>query len=147
MPLSRVEELVADIRAGKMVILMDDEDRENEGDLVIAATHVRPEDINFMITHARGLVCLTLSRERCKQLNLPLMVGQNGAQHGTNFTLSIEAAEGITTGISAAERAHTIRCCGSTCQTNRYCTTGPYFPTHGTARWCITPCRSYRSRL
>ena len=91
MPLSRVEELVADIRAGKMVILMDDEDRENEGDLVIAATHVRPEDINFMITHARGLVCLTLSRERCKQLNLPLMVDQNGAQHGTNFTLSIEA--------------------------------------------------------
>lgn len=109
MPLSRVEELVADIRAGKMVILMDDEDRENEGDLVIAATHVRPEDINFMITHARGLVCLTLSRERCKQLNLPLMVDQSGAQHGTNFTLSIEAAEGITTGISAAERAHTIQ--------------------------------------
>src|SRR5690606_41013960 len=74
MPLNTVEELVADIRAGKMVILMDDEDRENEGDLVIAATHVRPEDINFMITHARGLVCLTLSKERCQQLNLPLMV-------------------------------------------------------------------------
>ena len=73
MPLNTVEELVADIRAGKMVILMDDEDRENEGDLVIAATHVRAEDINFMITHARGLVCLTLSRDRCKQLNLPLM--------------------------------------------------------------------------
>ncbi len=109
MPLSHVEELVADIRAGKMVILMDDEDRENEGDLVIAATHVRAEDINFMITHARGLVCLTLSRERCQQLNLPLMVDSNGAQHGTNFTLSIEAADGITTGISAAERAHTIR--------------------------------------
>ncbi len=109
MSLNTVEELVADIRAGKMVILMDDEDRENEGDLVIAATHVRPEDINFMITHARGLVCLTLSKERCQQLNLPLMVDQNGAQHGTNFTLSIEAADGITTGISAAERAHTIR--------------------------------------
>ena len=109
MPLNTVEELVADIRAGKMVILMDDEDRENEGDLVIAATHVRPEDINFMITHARGLVCLTLSKERCQQLNLPLMVDANGAQHGTNFTLSIEAAEGITTGISAAERAHTIQ--------------------------------------
>ncbi|AUX85708.1 bifunctional 3,4-dihydroxy-2-butanone-4-phosphate synthase/GTP cyclohydrolase II [Acinetobacter tandoii] len=109
MPLNTVEELVADIRAGKMVILMDDEDRENEGDLVIAATHVRPEDINFMITHARGLVCLTLSRERCQQLNLPLMVDANGAQHATNFTLSIEAAEGITTGISAAERAHTIQ--------------------------------------
>ena len=109
MPLNTVEELVADIRAGKMVILMDDEDRENEGDLVIAATHIRPEDINFMITHARGLVCLTLSKERCQQLNLPLMVDANGAQHGTNFTLSIEAANGITTGISAAERAHTIQ--------------------------------------
>ena len=108
MPLNTVEELVADIRAGKMVILMDDEDRENEGDLVMAATHVRPEDINFMITHARGLVCLTLSRERCQQLNLPLMVDANGAQHGTNFTLSIQAAEGITTGISAGERSHTI---------------------------------------
>ncbi|MDQ8934261.1 bifunctional 3,4-dihydroxy-2-butanone-4-phosphate synthase/GTP cyclohydrolase II [Acinetobacter rudis] len=109
MSLNTVEELVADIRAGKMVILMDDEDRENEGDLVIAATHVRPEDINFMITHARGLVCLTLSKDRCQQLNLPLMVDANGAQHGTNFTLSIEAADGITTGISAAERAHTIQ--------------------------------------
>lgn len=109
MALNTIEELIADIRAGKMVILMDDEDRENEGDLVMAATHVRPEDINFMITHARGLVCLTLSRERCQQLDLPLMVHQNGAQHGTNFTLSIEAADGITTGISAAERAHTIR--------------------------------------
>ncbi len=109
MSLNTVEELVADIRAGKMVILMDDEDRENEGDLVIAATHVRPEDINFMITHARGLVCLTLSKDRCQQLNLPLMVDANGAQHATNFTLSIEAADGITTGISAAERAHTIR--------------------------------------
>ncbi|MGN5533885.1 bifunctional 3,4-dihydroxy-2-butanone-4-phosphate synthase/GTP cyclohydrolase II [Acinetobacter sp. Lyrl_1] len=109
MALNTVEELIADIRAGKMVILMDDEDRENEGDLIIAATHVCPEDINFMITHARGLVCLTLSKERCQQLNLPLMVDSNGAQHGTNFTLSIEAAEGITTGISAAERAHTIQ--------------------------------------
>lgn len=109
MSLNTVEELIEDIRAGKMVILMDDEDRENEGDLVMAATHVRPADINFMITHARGLVCLTLSKARCQQLNLPLMVDQNGAQHGTNFTLSIEAVDGITTGISAAERAHTIQ--------------------------------------
>ncbi|ESK38813.1 3,4-dihydroxy-2-butanone-4-phosphate synthase [Acinetobacter nectaris CIP 110549] len=109
MSLNTVEEIIEDIRAGKMVILMDDEDRENEGDLVMAATHVRAEDINFMITHARGLVCLTLSKSRCEQLNLPLMVDQNGAQHGTNFTLSIEATEGVTTGISAAERAHTIR--------------------------------------
>lgn len=109
MPFNTVEEIIEDIRLGKMVILLDDEDRENEGDLVMAATHVRPEDINFMITHARGLVCLTLSKDRCQQLNLPLMVDQNGAQHGTNFTLSIEAVSGITTGISAAERAHTIR--------------------------------------
>lgn len=109
MPLNTTEELIEDIRAGKMVILMDDEDRENEGDLVIAATHIRPEDINFMITHARGLVCLPISKERAEQLNLSLMVDNNGAQHGTNFTLSIEAAEGIATGISAKERAHTIR--------------------------------------
>lgn len=109
MQLNSVEELIADIRAGRMVILMDDEDRENEGDLIMAASHVRPEDINFMITHARGLVCLTLSKERCQQLDLPLMVERNGAQHGTNFTLSIEAAEGISTGISAAERARTVQ--------------------------------------
>ena len=109
MQLNSVEELIADIRAGRMVILMDDEDRENEGDLIMAASHVRPEDINFMITHARGLVCLTLSKERCEQLNLPLMVERNGAQHSTNFTLSIEAATGVSTGISAAERALTIQ--------------------------------------
>ena len=109
MQLNSVEELIADIRAGRMVILMDDEDRENEGDLVMAATHVRPEDINFMITHARGLVCLTLTRERCQQLDLPLMVQRNGASHGTNFTLSIEATDGVSTGISAADRARTVQ--------------------------------------
>ena len=109
MQLNSVEELIADIRAGRMVILMDDEDRENEGDLIMAASHVRPEDINFMITHARGLVCLTLSKERCEQLNLPLMVERNGAQHSTNFTLSIEAATGVSTGISAGERALTVQ--------------------------------------
>lgn len=109
MNLNSIEELIADIRAGRMVILMDDEDRENEGDLIMAATHVRPEDINFMITHARGLVCLTLSRDRCEQLALPLMVPRSGAAHGTNFTLSIEAAEGVSTGISAADRARTIQ--------------------------------------
>lgn len=92
-----------------MVILMDDEDRENEGDIVMAATHVTPEDINFMITHARGLVCLTLSEARCRQLELPLMSDKNGAKFSTNFTLSIEAAEGVTTGISAADRARTIQ--------------------------------------
>lgn len=110
MALNSVEELIQDIRLGKMVILMDDEDRENEGDLVMASECVKPQDINFMATHARGLVCLTLDENRCRQLKLPLMVdGENGAQFGTNFTLSIEAREGVTTGISAADRAHTVR--------------------------------------
>ncbi len=109
MALNTIEELISDLRQGKMVILMDDEDRENEGDLVMVAEHVRAEDINFMATHARGLICLTLSEERCRKLDLPLMVNNNRAQHSTNFTLSIEAAEGVTTGISAADRAHTIR--------------------------------------
>lgn len=109
MSLNSLEELVEDIRQGKMVILMDDEDRENEGDLLMAATMVRPEDINFMATHGRGLICLTLSEDRCKQLNLPLMVDANKASHGTNFTLSIEAADGVTTGISAADRARTVQ--------------------------------------
>lgn len=109
MKLNTTEELIEDIRAGRMVVLMDDEDRENEGDLIMAASRVRPEDINFMAKHARGLICLTLSRERCRQLNLPLMVGDNGSSHGTNFTVSIEAAEGVTTGISAADRARTVQ--------------------------------------
>lgn len=107
--LHSIADIIEDIRQGKMVILMDDEDRENEGDLVIAAEQVRPEDVNFMATHARGLICLTLSQERCAQLDLPLMVRDNGAAHSTNFTVSIEAAEGVTTGISAADRARTIR--------------------------------------
>ncbi|MET1218017.1 MAG: bifunctional 3,4-dihydroxy-2-butanone-4-phosphate synthase/GTP cyclohydrolase II [Glaciecola sp.] len=101
-------EIIEDIRQGKMVILMDDEDRENEGDLIMAAEHVTPEAINFMVTHARGLVCLPMTAERCKRLQLPLMVDKNAAQFSTNFTVSIEAAEGVTTGISAADRATTI---------------------------------------
>jgi len=109
MQLNTVEEILDDIRQGKMVVLMDDEDRENEGDLVMAAEQVRPEDINFMATHARGLICLTLSEARCKLLDLPLMVNDNHAQYSTNFTVSIEAAEGVTTGISAADRARTVR--------------------------------------
>jgi 3,4-dihydroxy 2-butanone 4-phosphate synthase/GTP cyclohydrolase II len=109
MKLNTVEELIDDIRQGKMVILMDDEDRENEGDLVIAAEKVRAEDINFMAKHARGLVCLTLSRDRCEQLDLSLMVNKNNTPYNTNFTVSIEAATGVTTGISAADRARTIQ--------------------------------------
>lgn len=108
MPLNATQEIIDDIRQGKMVILMDDEDRENEGDLIMAAEHVTPEAINFMVTHARGLVCLPMTQARCERLRLPLMVDKNGAQFTTNFTVSIEAARGVTTGISAADRATTI---------------------------------------
>ena len=106
---SSVEEIIDDIAAGKMVVMLDDENRENEGDLIMAAARVRPEDVNYMATHGRGLICLTLSRERCKQLRLPLMVSETDEHHATNFTISIEAAEGITTGISAHDRAKTIQ--------------------------------------
>ncbi len=104
-----IEDIIADIRAGKMVIMVDDENRENEGDLLMAAGKVRPEDINYMATHGRGLICLTLSRERCSQLRLPLMVTETDQHHATNFTISIEAAQGITTGISAHDRARTVQ--------------------------------------
>ena len=107
--LAPILEIIADLRAGKMIILVDEEDRENEGDLVLAADHVSAEAINFMAKHGRGLICLTLTRERCQQLNLPLMVRDNGTALGTNFTISIEAASGVTTGISAADRARTIQ--------------------------------------
>ncbi len=102
-------EIIEDIRQGKMVILMDDEDRENEGDLILAAECVTPAAINFMARYGRGLICLTLTEERCAQLQLPLMVNQNQAPYATNFTVSIEAAEGVTTGISAADRARTVQ--------------------------------------
>ncbi|MDX1490294.1 MAG: bifunctional 3,4-dihydroxy-2-butanone-4-phosphate synthase/GTP cyclohydrolase II [Pseudohongiellaceae bacterium] len=109
MKLNTVEEIIDDIRQGKMVILMDDEDRENEGDLVIAAERVTTEAINFMAKNARGLICLTLDRARCEYLNLAPMVNKNATQFHTNFTASIEAATGVTTGISAADRARTIQ--------------------------------------
>lgn len=107
--MNTTEELIADIKMGKMVIIMDDEDRENEGDLVMAAAFTRPEDINFMARYGRGLICLTLTKERCQQLKLPLMVDENKTPYSTNFTVSIEAATGVTTGISAADRARTIQ--------------------------------------
>ncbi|MBU3632803.1 bifunctional 3,4-dihydroxy-2-butanone-4-phosphate synthase/GTP cyclohydrolase II [Polynucleobacter sp. AP-Feld-500C-C5] len=107
--LASTEDIIAEIRAGRMVILVDEEDRENEGDLVLAADHVSAEAVNFMAKHGRGLICLTLTRERCQQLNLPLMVRDNGTSMGTNFTVSIEAASGVTTGISASDRALTIK--------------------------------------
>jgi 3,4-dihydroxy 2-butanone 4-phosphate synthase/GTP cyclohydrolase II len=109
MPLSNIEAIIQDIRQGKMVILMDDEGRENEGDLIMAASRVEAQDINFMARYGRGLICLTLTEERCRQLRLPLMVSDNNAKHSTNFTVSIEAATGVTTGISAADRARTVR--------------------------------------
>ena len=108
-PISPVEDIVADMRAGKMVILVDEEDRENEGDLVLAAQHVSAEAINFMARFGRGLICLTLTREHCERLQLPPMVVRNGTKHGTAFTVSIEAAVGVSTGISAADRACTVR--------------------------------------
>jgi len=108
MPISPVPELVAELAAGRMVILVDEEDRENEGDLVLAADHVTPEAINFMAKYGRGLICLTLTRERCERLQLPPMASRNGTVHGTAFTVSIEAATGVTTGISAADRARTV---------------------------------------
>ncbi|WP_314933727.1 bifunctional 3,4-dihydroxy-2-butanone-4-phosphate synthase/GTP cyclohydrolase II [Neisseria elongata] len=106
---STIPEILADIKAGKMVIITDAEDRENEGDLVMAAQFVTPQAINFMIKHARGLVCLPMNDELVDRLRLPQMTQKNGAQYGTNFTVSIEAAQGISTGISAADRAHTIQ--------------------------------------
>ena len=107
--LNATEEIVADLREGRMVIILDDEARENEGDLIMAAGRVRASDVNFMARYGRGLICLTLTGERCEQLRLPLMVSETDRRHVTNFTLSIEAAEGITTGISAHDRARTIR--------------------------------------
>lgn len=108
MALNSIEEIIADYKAGKMIILMDDEDRENEGDLIMSAELVRAQDINFMARYGRGLICLTLTPDRCQQLNLPLMVRGSTDHQGTAFTMSIEAAEGVTTGISAADRAKTI---------------------------------------
>ncbi|MGR8980749.1 MAG: bifunctional 3,4-dihydroxy-2-butanone-4-phosphate synthase/GTP cyclohydrolase II [Gammaproteobacteria bacterium] len=108
--MNTIEEIIEDLRQGKMVIIMDDEDRENEGDLIMAASFTRAEDINFMARYGRGLICLTLTSERCQQLRLPLMTNENKTAHSTNFTVSIEAATGVTTGISAADRARTVQC-------------------------------------
>jgi 3,4-dihydroxy 2-butanone 4-phosphate synthase/GTP cyclohydrolase II len=109
MSLNSIQEIIDDLRQGRMVVVMDDEDRENEGDLIIAADRITPESINFMAKFGRGLICLTLTKERCRQLRLPLMVNVSDQLESTNFTVSIEAAEGVTTGISAADRATTVR--------------------------------------
>ncbi|HQK87980.1 MAG TPA: 3,4-dihydroxy-2-butanone-4-phosphate synthase, partial [Acidobacteriota bacterium] len=109
MTLDRIEEAIEDIRAGRMVIVIDDEDRENEGDLTLAAERVTPEAVNFMAMHGRGLICLPLTVERLEELQIPLMVTENTSNFGTAFTVSIEAKRQVTTGISAADRATTIR--------------------------------------
>ena len=109
MAFNSIEEIIEELSAGRMVLMLDDEDRENEGDLLMAASMVRPDDVNFMARYGRGLICLTLTRERCEQQRLPLMVSGAGDHQGTKFTLSIEAARGVTTGISAADRARTIQ--------------------------------------
>ena len=107
--LASTEEIIAELRAGRMVVLVDEEDRENEGDLVLAADHVTADAVNFMAKHARGLICMPMSRERCERLGLSLMVQKNASGFGTKFTVSIEAATGVTTGISAADRARTVQ--------------------------------------
>ncbi|MEX1993703.1 MAG: bifunctional 3,4-dihydroxy-2-butanone-4-phosphate synthase/GTP cyclohydrolase II [Steroidobacteraceae bacterium] len=107
--MNAIPELLEELRAGRMIVVMDDEDRENEGDIVMAAARVRPEDVNFMARFGRGLICLTLTAEKCRALRLPLMVAEAADRHGTQFTVSIEAAAGVTTGISAHDRAHTVR--------------------------------------
>ena len=119
MKLNSTQEIIDDIKAGKMVVIMDDEDRENEGDLLMAAECVTAKDINFMARYGRGLICLTLTREHCRELRLPLMVSSTDAEHTTNFTVSIEAAEGVTTGISAHDRALTVQAAKNSSQSFR----------------------------
>ena len=109
MALATIEDAISDYAAGKMVIIVDDEDRENEGDLVCAAQFVTPQVVNFMAKEGRGLICLAITGDRLDELEIPMMVGSNNSKFGTNFTVSIEAASGVTTGISAADRAHTIQ--------------------------------------
>src|SRR5678816_2989830 len=129
--LERVNAAIADIRAGKMVILVDDEDRENEGDLTMAAQFVTPEAVNFMAMHGRGLICLTLTEEHTQRLGLPMMSapGRSAPSLGTAFTMSVEARHGVTTGISAADRAHTIRVAANPdCKPEELVTPGHVFP-------------------
>ena len=147
MAIATIPEILADIKAGKMVIITDDEDRENEGDLLMAAQFVTPDAINFMIKYARGLVCLPMTNDMADKLNLPLMTQMNGAQFGTNFTVSIEAATGISTGISAADRAHTILTAVSPPSTGeRFGATWAYFSVACQKRRRFDACRTHRSR-
>jgi 3,4-dihydroxy 2-butanone 4-phosphate synthase/GTP cyclohydrolase II len=142
-----IKDIIADIRAGRMVVLVDEEDRENEGDLVLAAEYVTPEAINFMAKHGRGLICLTLTEARCRQLNLPLMVRDNRSPHGTAFTLSIEAAEGVTTGISAHDRARTVQAAVAAHAARRHRPARPHLPADGAERRRAGARRPHRGRL
>ena len=148
MPISSTQEIIDELRAGHMVILVDDEDRENEGDLMIAADFVTPEAINFMAKHARGLVCLTLTQERCNQLGLSPMTRDNRSSFNTAFTTSIEAATGVTTGISAFDRARTIQVAvARDASPGRYRPARPYFSHHRQTGGGIATSRTYGSRL
>jgi len=143
-----IDEILADFRLGKMAVLMDDEDRENEGDLIMAADCVRPEDVNFMARYGRGLICLTLTRERCRQLRLPLMVSDTDLSHRTNFTLSIEAAEGGHHGdLGARSGAYGDHRGGAERESGGSAPTGSYFSAHGSARRRADPRGSHGSGL
>ena len=148
MSFNTIPEILEDIRAGRMVVILDDEDRENEGDIVMAASMVRPEDVNFMVREARGLLCLTLTEQRTRQLGLRPMVSDNTSPYQTNFTVSIEAAEGVTTGISAHDRARTIQVAvKSDAKPQDLSQPGPHLPADRPARRRADPRRPYRSRL
>ncbi len=140
MPIAKIEAALDDIRRGKMVILVDDEDRENEGDLVIAAEKVTPEAINFMAKEGRGLICLSMTEARADELDLPLMVSNNSSSFGTAFTVSIEARRGVTTGISAADRSHTIQVAVADDTTARDLARPGHVSRYGRKRvvsWCV----------
>ncbi|MEY3747972.1 MAG: hypothetical protein RL194_1431 [Pseudomonadota bacterium] len=145
--ISPVSEIIEEIRLGRMVILVDEEDRENEGDLVLAAQFATAEHINFMARFGRGLICLTLTQARCRQLNLPSMVQKNGSSMRTNFTVSIEAASGVTTGISAADRARTIQAAVAKNATARDCQPRPHLSARRPGWRRSRPRRTHGSRL
>ena len=146
--ISPVAEVIAAIRAGEIVILVDDEDRENEGDLVFAAEFVTPEEINFLATHGRGLICMPITEEHAGRLGLPPMVEHNRSRHGTNFTVSIEAAEGVTTGISAHDRARTVKVALRERREGRgHRAARPHLPADGAARRRAGARRPHRSLL
>ena len=147
MTINSTSEIINALKKGEMVIIMDDENRENEGDLVIASQFVKPKDINFMASYAKGLICLTLTTEKCKKLGLPLMNNLNDSLKSTNFTISIDAADGITTGISASDRAKTIRKAVEKNVDQAIWFNLVIFFRLWQKMWCIDKSRSYRGWL